>query len=692
MIRQASTPGPELSALFERVIQQTRTGAVRLLVSARAASPVVIGWIRPVVLMPVTVVTGLSVEELRVVVAHELAHVRRHDYLVNMLQRVAESLLFYHPAVWWLSGRVRAERELAADEAAIEICDDPALLARALLQLEETRSDRAAAVAATGGNVANRIARLLHGEPDRSGWQPIMAAVSFMGLWVAAGMWPFNAVQTEAPRLVASPIQASSATAVVPVETALTTGLSALASLAPAPSEKAAPQAPQTVTTTQIRDAKSHADVRLVSGLVRNTNGGVAPAGLWIIAEPAVRTIPTVSSYIDETDAQGRYRMNIPPGRYTISIEDGRKRIYRGFIDAPRRTLDVPAEQGDIDFDLDFKFAPRIGDVQARDSGNRNQLWGTVEFDDGSSLPVGALRYFQVILLSGGVRFRTQPFTNTQGLFLVPAVPGEYTVRVAPLRLGYYLKSITYGNIDLTRNPLTLKANGADNDISIILTKTRPAGVPPGVKVSGRITGWKAGGAALPLFAVLTPADAFEIAEVTPKDDGSFEIDGVPPGQYTIGPSFSRSTLFEVGRADVSNLPLTVSLSLTMDDVGVPPAPLPITGSGRYISGIVETGNGSSPSFEVRFTAVRPGPGSGSPYVVPVSGRDFSLILPEGEYRITVSGLPQAYDVKSVSAGPMDLTEPFLVTFKGIADRFSGAPITSSAGITIRLNTPPSVK
>jgi hypothetical protein len=77
---------------------------------------------------------------------------------------------------------------------------------------------------------------------------------------------------------------------------------------------------------------------------------------------------------------------------------------------------------------------------------------------------------------------------------------------------------------------------------------------------------------------------------------------------------------------------------------------------------------------------------------VPVSGRDFSLILPEGEYRITVSGLPQAYDVKSVSAGPMDLTEPFLVTFKGIADRFSGAPITSSAGITIRLNTPPSVK
>jgi beta-lactamase regulating signal transducer with metallopeptidase domain len=137
--------------------------------------------------------------ELRAVVAHELAHVRRHDYLVNMLQRVVESLLFYHPAVWWLSARVRAEREHAADEAAVEICDDPAVLASALVRLEETRSDRIA-IAATGGSVANRVARLLNGEPDRSGWQPIMATVSFIGLWAIAGVWQFSAMQSEAPR------------------------------------------------------------------------------------------------------------------------------------------------------------------------------------------------------------------------------------------------------------------------------------------------------------------------------------------------------------------------------------------------------------------------------------------------------------------------------------------------------------
>src|SRR5688572_5213959 len=686
MIRQASAPGPDVLAVFERVAQQTRSGAVRLLVSARAVSPVVIGWIRPVVLLPVTVLTGLTVEELRVVVAHELAHVRRHDYLVNVLQRVVESLLFYHPAVWWLSARVRAERELAADEAATEICDDPAVLARALVRLEETRSDRVGAIAATGGNVANRIARLLHREPDRSGWQPIMAAVSFLGVWALAGLWSFTAPHTELPPLVVRPIQANSAAAVAPVETALTTGLSALAALAPAPPERTAPlQAPQGETAVKVPVAKGHADVRRVSGRVRDSNGGPAPKGLWIIAVPVVRTIPNVGSYIDETDAQRRYQMNIPPGRYTISVEGGKSLPLRRIIDAPQRTVTVPTDQVSLDLDLDFRFLRTPDVVQFRGTLlRRNELWGRVEFDDGSALPVGALPQFQVILSSGDARFRTQPFTNTQGLFMFPAVPGEYTVRVAPLRIGYYLKSITYGNIDLTRNPLILKTDIADTDISIVLAKTRPAGTPPGVKVSGRVTGWKAGRPALPLIAILTPADAFEIAEVSPKDDGSFEIDGVPPGQYAIGPDFARSRLFEVTGGDLNNL------VLTMNDVGISSSsPIPVVGSGRYIRGVIEAGNGKIPEFEVRFTAARPG--AGAAHVVPVSGQDFSLILPEGEYRIAVSGLPSEYVLKSITAGPLDLTESFLITHMGVADRITGAAIRPE-GITIRLNATPPAK
>ena len=772
LIRQAVAPDPEVSVLFERLVQQTGSGAVRLLVSVRAVSPVVIGWFRPVVLLPVTVLTGLSVEELCAVVAHELAHVRRHDYLVNMLQRVVESLLFYHPAVWWLSARVRAEREHAADEAAVEICDDPAVLASALVRLEETRSDRIA-IAATGGSVANRVARLLNGEPDRSGWQPIMATVSFIGLWAIAGVWQFSAMESEAPRAGVSPIQSSSVAASAPVE-AVTRGLGALAALAPAPPEKAAvPQSRTGVITGQVRDSQgmpaasfkvwaiairedgvgdptrpviasetdsqgryrlenlpvgryrvlagsansptyspdlrddtgkiltvtagatlSQVDfavslwiypppvIRHLTGQVRDTNGRPAGAKLWISAKPEVRTIPNIAWYIEETDSQGRYQMDIPAGRYTISIEPGNS-VYRGrIIDAPQRTVIVAADQ-DVVLDLGFTIAtPQAQLLNA--SSFPDQVQGRIEVDDGSPLPVGALSRFQVVLWGSGGFFRTQPFTNTQGIFTLPAVPGEYVAKVALGMRTYYLKSATYGNIDLTKGPFTLKKRDADTQMRIVLTRTRPADVPPGVKVSGRITDWRAGSGALALSGIFAPADLIQIQDVIPKDDGSFEIDGVPPGQYAIETVSSpkRSKLFSVGGTDVTNLELTIGMS---------GFPVPLTGSGKFIRGVIEAGNDAIPPFEVRFT---PTGRAASEFLqaVKVSSREFSIILPEGEYRVSISGLPQDRAVKSVTAGPLDLTYPFLITYKGIADPFSGTPIASPGQMTIRIDSPASEK
>src|SRR6185437_9604420 len=87
---------------------------VQLLVSALVQVPTVVGWLRPIVLVPVGALGGLPPEHVEALLLHELAHIRRHDYLVNILQSVAESLLFYHPAVWWLSGHIRAERECVA--------------------------------------------------------------------------------------------------------------------------------------------------------------------------------------------------------------------------------------------------------------------------------------------------------------------------------------------------------------------------------------------------------------------------------------------------------------------------------------------------------------------------------------------------------------------------------------------------
>ena len=139
---------------------------VRVFRSALVEVPTVIGWLRPVVLVPVGAVTGLTPAQLEALLAHELAHIRRHDYLVNLLQTVVETLLFYHPAVWWVSRRVREEREHCCDDLAVAACGDRIAYARALCELERLRLPAPAlAMAASGGSLLHRIRRLLQPAP-----------------------------------------------------------------------------------------------------------------------------------------------------------------------------------------------------------------------------------------------------------------------------------------------------------------------------------------------------------------------------------------------------------------------------------------------------------------------------------------------------------------------------------------------
>src|SRR5450631_826722 len=124
-------------------------------------APAVIGWFRPVVFLPVTALTGLSEEQLQVVIAHELAHIQRFDPFVNVFQVCVETLLFYHPAVWWLNKRIRAEREHCCDEVAVALCGDRVEYARALTLMEEWRSAPVFAMAANRGPLTERIVRVL---------------------------------------------------------------------------------------------------------------------------------------------------------------------------------------------------------------------------------------------------------------------------------------------------------------------------------------------------------------------------------------------------------------------------------------------------------------------------------------------------------------------------------------------------
>jgi len=125
------------------------------------AVPSVIGFVRPIVLLPMRALTGLTPEQLEAVIAHELGHVKRFDVVVNFFQVIAEALFFFHPAVWWLNKRIRADREDCCDDVAIAACGRKFDYARALATMEGWRAAPELAMAATGGPVADRVARLL---------------------------------------------------------------------------------------------------------------------------------------------------------------------------------------------------------------------------------------------------------------------------------------------------------------------------------------------------------------------------------------------------------------------------------------------------------------------------------------------------------------------------------------------------
>ena len=153
--------------------------------------PTLIGWMRPVILIPTSVLTGLRPAELEAILTHELAHIRRHDYLVNVLQSVIETLLFYHPAVWWVSHRVRVEREHCCDDVAVAVWPDRVVYARALTSLEELRIRTSPLVlAATGGDLLGRIRRVLGtatiDEPRSSAWSALTVVLAILPIIVVA--------------------------------------------------------------------------------------------------------------------------------------------------------------------------------------------------------------------------------------------------------------------------------------------------------------------------------------------------------------------------------------------------------------------------------------------------------------------------------------------------------------------------
>ncbi|MAG55719.1 MAG: hypothetical protein CMJ83_05465 [Planctomycetes bacterium] len=167
--------GPLARALASarKLLGVTRT--VRVATSDGVGGPVVVGIFKPIVLLPASALSGLTPEAVEMILLHELAHVRRLDNLVNLLQRIVESALFFHPAVWVLSRRVRREREHCCDAVVLRHRREPHAYVRTLLTLCDVTSDRRAAsmaAAMAGHDVVERVRRILNQEPSNMPLSP----------------------------------------------------------------------------------------------------------------------------------------------------------------------------------------------------------------------------------------------------------------------------------------------------------------------------------------------------------------------------------------------------------------------------------------------------------------------------------------------------------------------------------------
>ncbi len=181
---------------------------IELYVCPRISGPLAMGVFRSLVLLPASALTALSPDQLEVVLAHELAHIRRGDYLWNMIQTMVETLFFFHPAVWWVSNNLRQQRELCCDDVALACCSDPVVYATALLRLEEQRSSHLHLAMALDGHrsgmsLRERIVRILGDAPEK---RREIAPLSLVGVCAMVGLFLLPLPHVFADHVAAKPV------------------------------------------------------------------------------------------------------------------------------------------------------------------------------------------------------------------------------------------------------------------------------------------------------------------------------------------------------------------------------------------------------------------------------------------------------------------------------------------------------
>lgn len=274
----------------------TRLGITRpvtLRLSAHACGPFVVGVVRAVIVVPASALTALSPAQIEAVLAHELAHVRRADFLWNILQTIIETLFFFHPAVWWIGRRLRAERELCCDDMALAACGDPVTYATALVALERARPAHRLAAALdghdSGTGLRARVLRILGTAPQRPrSLAPLLLAGAAIASLLLFSQLPYaraeEGVSTQPSRphrpavarhrpMVSMTVAARTAASVTDGSTPRAAPTPTTASAAQAAPALATPQAPEDYAAA-MRNAGYADDDRFLPSL---RQGGVPP-------------------------------------------------------------------------------------------------------------------------------------------------------------------------------------------------------------------------------------------------------------------------------------------------------------------------------------------------------------------------------------------------------------------------------
>ncbi|MHC4880299.1 MAG: M56 family metallopeptidase [Planctomycetota bacterium] len=440
---------------------------VRLVVSDRVSVPGVIGTFWPVLLLPPAMLSGVPIEQLRIVIAHELAHARRFDFLVNLGQLIVESLLFFNPAVWWLSRQIRIEREACCDAAAVAATGSPVPVARTLLaiverlreSLDATTADHFAAAAGiqsfTGHNsdgdnspLFDRVRRIVTPElrPHvRVPWYTLLGVVAAYGL-VSFGLYEGTAVTVHAVQRALSPKER--------VET--------IERLIAQKGDLARREGMPAGTSLHRRDGTSQMVDVTVSGVIRTHDGNQIPAGLRLSGFTFRRTSwdsqSTETSFTEyfsesatEFDFEGRVKCfaNRYDGTVTLFVYLDPANLSPGF---------APLVAGPIDL-VAGESVPKL-ELTLRSGFDANV---SVVTEDGEPVPNAfvASGYF---VGQGGSGFNLQMadrITNQSGQFIVPHSTSQVLWRCQVRAAGFQSR-----HIDLTLKP-------GDSNV-IVLKKSQP--------------------------------------------------------------------------------------------------------------------------------------------------------------------------------------------------------------------------